>query len=80
MKGQDKESGQESGSQVDAPKKNHFYTLRSRREQETFPNVVTSMLKVFSIDVYGFFNPGANFSFFTPLVSKKFDIFVRYLE
>ena len=32
------------------------------------------MLKVFSIDVYALLDPGANLSFFTPLVAKKFDI------
>ena len=67
------ESGQASGSN-DAPKKNHFCALRSRGEQETSPNVVTSMLKVFSIDVYSLIDPDATLSLVTPLVAKKFDI------
>ena len=36
--------------------------------------MVTDMLKVFSIDVYALLDPGATFSFVTPLVAKKFDI------
>ena len=42
---------QESGSNK-GPKKNRFSALCSRGEQETSPNMVTSMLKVFFIDVY----------------------------
>ncbi|XP_069143301.1 uncharacterized protein [Solanum lycopersicum] len=76
LKGQDKGRGksQTSGSNVDASKKNHFYALRSRVEQETSPDVVTAMSKVFSIDVYALLDSGATLSFITPLVSKKFDI------
>ncbi|XP_069150827.1 uncharacterized protein [Solanum lycopersicum] len=57
-----------------APKKNHFYALRSRCEQETSPDVVTGMLKIFSIDGYALLDSGATLSFVTPLVAKKFDI------
>ena len=50
---QDKGNGQDQASgSNEALKKNHFYALRSRGEQETSPDVVTGMLKVFSIDVY----------------------------
>ena len=75
MKDQDNGSGkaQESGSN-DYYKKNHFYALRSRGEQETSPDVVTDMLKVFSIDVYDLVDVGATLSFVTPLVAKKFGI------
>ncbi|XP_069154386.1 uncharacterized protein [Solanum lycopersicum] len=43
LKGQYKGSGQAqaSGSNVDTPKKNRFYLLRSRSEQESSPDVVT---------------------------------------
>ena len=34
VKGQDKGSGQESGSNVDAPRKSRFYAFHSRVEQE----------------------------------------------
>ena len=58
----------------DSLKKICFYALRSRGEQETSLDVVTGMLKVFSIDVYTLFDPGATLFFVTLLVAKKFDI------
>ena len=81
LKSQDKGSGkaQESGSN-DYYKKNHFYALLSRGEQETSPDVVNDMLKVFSIDVYDLVDVGATLSFVTPLVAKKFDIFPDILN
>ena len=53
LKSHDKGSGQDhaSGSSV-APNKNRFYVLHSRGEQETSPDVVTGMLKIFTLDVY----------------------------
>ena len=81
MRGQEKDSYQEQASgSNEAPKKNLFYALRSRYEQETSPDVVTVMLKVFSINVYDLLDPGATLSFFTPLVAKKFNIFPNILH
>ena len=65
---------QASGSN-EAPIKNRFYALFSRGKQETFLDMVTGMLEVFSIDIYVILDPDATLSFFTPLVAKKFDIF-----
>ena len=45
----------------------HVYTLCSRCEQDTSPDVETDMLKVFCIDVYDLLDLGAKFSFVTPL-------------
>ena len=59
MKGQDKGGQAQSSGSSNAPKKNHFHALRNRGEQETSPNMVTSMLKVFFIDVYALLDPGA---------------------
>ena len=73
MKSQDKGSGQVCGPN-ESPKKNHFYALRSRGEQETSPDVLNDMLKVFSIDAYALLDPGATLSFVTPLVAKKYEI------
>lgn len=45
-------SGQvQASSSNEAPKKNLFYALYSRGEQEISPDVVTGMLKVCFIDV-----------------------------
>ncbi|XP_069155744.1 uncharacterized protein [Solanum lycopersicum] len=75
VRGQDKGSGQAQSSGFnDAPKMNRFYALLSRGEQETSANVVTSILKVFSIDVYALLDPGAALSFVIPLITKKFEI------
>ena len=75
MKSQEKGSGKAQPScSSDSPKKNCFYALRSRGDQETSPDVVTGMLKVFSLDVYALLDTSATLSFVTPLVAKKFDI------
>ena len=73
MRVQVNENGQVSGFN-DAQKKNHFYTLSSRAEQKTTFDVVTGMLKVFSIDVYAFLDLGSALYFVTPLITMKFDI------
>ena len=52
MRGKDQASGSN-----ESPKKNHFYALRSRGEQDTSPDVMTDMLNVFSIDVYALIDP-----------------------
>ncbi|XP_015055042.1 uncharacterized protein LOC107001562 [Solanum pennellii] len=76
VKGQGKRNNQAqaSGPSSDAPKKNRFYALRLRGDQKNYPNVVTGMLQVFSIDVYALLNPRATLSFVNPLVSMKFDV------
>ena len=43
-------------------------------EQEISTNVVTDMLKIFTLDVYALIDPGDTLSFVTPLVAKKFDV------
>ena len=73
MKSHDKGSGQSQATGCsDSPYKNRFYALRSRGEEETSPDVVTGMLKIFTLDVYALLDLGATFSFVTPLVAKKF--------
>ena len=76
MKVQDIENGQsqDSGSIVDALKKNHIHGLHSRGEQESSPDVVNGMLQVFSIDVYDLLDPGYILSFITPLIVRKFNV------
>ena len=64
LKSQDKGSGQakESGCSY-APKKNRFYALRSRVEQETSPDVVIGMLKISTLDLYALLDTGATLSY-----------------
>ena len=50
---------QSSGPILDGPKRNYYYPVRYRGEQEEFPNVDTGLLQVFSIDVYDLLYPGA---------------------
>ncbi|KAH0727836.1 hypothetical protein KY290_003558 [Solanum tuberosum] len=69
-----------SGSNSDAPKKNRFYVVQSRGDQESFPDVVIGMLQVFSIDVYALLDSGATLSFVTPFVAMKFEILSDVLE
>ena len=45
--GRESNQAQTSGLNSDAPKKNHYYTLKSRGHLEDSPNVVTGMLCVF---------------------------------
>ena len=47
--------------------------MRSRGSQETSPDIVTGMVKIFTLDVYALFDLGAALIFVTPLVSKKFN-------
>ncbi|KAH0680946.1 hypothetical protein KY285_021901 [Solanum tuberosum] len=69
-----------SGSNSDAPKKNRFYALQSRGDQESSPDVVTGMLQVFSINVYALLDPGATLFFVTPFVAMKLEMLPDVLE
>ena len=60
--------GQSSGSS-DSRENNRFYALHSKGEQGTYPNVVTDMLKIFTLDVYALLDTGDTLSFVTPLVA-----------
>ena len=76
MRVQEKGNGQALaiGSNVYSPKKNRFYALHFMGEQESYPDVLTGMLQVFSIDVYVLLDQGATLSFSTPLIARKFDV------
>ena len=43
-------------------------------EQESYPDVLTGMLQVFSIDVYDLLDPDDTLSFVTPSIARNFDI------
>ncbi|WMV58299.1 hypothetical protein MTR67_051684 [Solanum verrucosum] len=67
-------SVEENGSGSNAPKQNTFYAIQTRGEQEGFPDVINGMLRVFQLDVYALFDPGAKLSFVTPYVAMRFDV------
>ena len=49
-------------------------------KQETYPDVVTGMLKVFSMDVYSLLNLDSTLYFIAPLIAEKFEIFPHILN
>ncbi|XP_069150812.1 uncharacterized protein [Solanum lycopersicum] len=53
---------------------NCLYAITSRQEQENSPDVVLSMIKVFTFDVYALLDPGASLSFVTSYIVNKFNI------
>ncbi|XP_015068659.1 uncharacterized protein LOC107013199 [Solanum pennellii] len=59
---------------AEPPKKNRFYALKGREEQEKSADVVTAMLHVFCFPVYALVDPGSTLSFVTSLVAIKFDL------
>ena len=77
---QDKGSVQDqaSSASLDDPKRNHFYALCSRGEQQESPHMVTSMLQAFSIVVYVLLDPIDTLSFLTHLVSKSFMLYAIF--
>ena len=61
-----------SCSNTDAPTKNHFYALQSPGYTANSPNVVTSMLQVFSIDVYALLDNCSGLFYLTSFVYMMF--------
>ncbi|XP_069155809.1 uncharacterized protein [Solanum lycopersicum] len=76
VKGQGKgnKHAQARGPSSNTPKKNRFYALISKGDQEASPDVLTGMLQAFSINVYALLDPGANLCLVTPIVAMKFDV------
>ena len=52
IQGKGNSQGQPNGPSSEAPKRNLFYALKVRGEQESSPDVVMGMLQVFSINAY----------------------------
>ena len=65
---------------VEPPKRNKFYALKRREEQEKSVDVFTSMLQVFSNSVYGLLDLGSMLSFVTPLLTLTFEILPEVLH
>ncbi|WMV42219.1 hypothetical protein MTR67_035604 [Solanum verrucosum] len=73
-KGREGNQAPSSGTNSNAPKRNRFYALQSKGDEESSLDVVTSMLKVFQLDVYALLDLGATLSFVTPYVAMRFDV------
>ncbi|XP_069150509.1 uncharacterized protein [Solanum lycopersicum] len=65
---------------AEPPKRNRFYALKGREEQEKSADVVTGMLQVFSTSVYALLDPGSTLSFVTPLLALTFEILPEILH
>ena len=53
---------------------NRLYAITSRQDQENSPDVVTGMVKVFTLDVYALLGPGASLSVLTHYVANNCDV------
>ncbi|KAH0642176.1 hypothetical protein KY285_034832 [Solanum tuberosum] len=58
---------------------NHLSAITNRQEQENSPDVVTGMIKVFTLNVYALLDPGASLPFVTPYVAMKFNVIPQKL-
>lgn len=52
---------------------NHLNVMSTRQEQEDSPDIVTGMIRFFTLDCYVRMNSGATLSFVSPDVGCKFD-------
>ena len=75
-KAQERENtkAQESCPNLNAPNRNQYYARQSRKDQESFSDIVSGMLQLFSIIVYALFDSVATLSFVKTLEVMKFDI------
>lgn len=53
--------------------------MYSWRDHENSQDILTGMLRVFSLDAYALLDPGANLSFMTPYLTNKFGICSKQL-
>ena len=51
-----------------------LYALRACQDQEGSPDVVTSTLRVFVLDVYALLDSGATLFFVTPYIAVQFNV------
>ena len=57
---------------AEPPRRNRFYTLKGREDQEKLTDVVTGTLHVFRFHVYALLDPIFTLSFVTPLIPSRF--------
>ena len=72
--GRESDHVQASAPCSDAPERNLFYALKCRGDKEGSPDVFTSMLKVFLINICTLLDRGATLSFLTPLLGMNFNV------
>ncbi|KAG5572887.1 hypothetical protein H5410_062653 [Solanum commersonii] len=53
---------------------NNLYAITSHQEPENSPDIVTSMIKVFTLNVYALLDPRESLSFVTPYVAMNFEV------
>ena len=51
-----------------------MYVLQAIQDQEGSLAVVTSMLRVFDLDIYALLDPGSTISFVTPYIVVQFSV------
>ena len=61
-------------------KRNRFYSLKGREEQEKSTDVVIVTLHVLSFPVYALLDLGSTLYFFTPLIPSKFYLLLEILH
>lgn len=54
--------------------RDHLYALFTHQDSEDSPDVVMSMLQIFSHDVYVLLSPGSTLSYVTPYVAVNFNL------
>ena len=59
---------------------NRIYAINVRLEPENSPDVVTSMIKLFTFDVQSLLDPGSSLSFVTLYVANQFEILSNKLS
>lgn len=57
-----------------------MYALQALQDQEGFPDVVTSMLRVFDFDIYALVDPRATLIFVTPYIAVQFSVSKKTLS
>ena len=77
--GKENSQNQATVANPNAPKKNHFYALKSSGDQDDSADVFTNTFHVFSINVYTSLDSGATLSFVTSFV-EKFDMLPNLLN
>ena len=65
---------------AEPPRRNRFYTLKGREDQEKLTDVVTGTLHVLNLPVYALLDSRSTLSFVTPLIASRFDMLPEILH